>query len=64
MTRTLLTDYKTRGSPGPGPWSFQADRMHSERDLSWVAGCARMEALLHPGRSVKTDLPLLSGELP
>jgi hypothetical protein len=38
--------------------------MHSERDLSWVAGCARMEALLHPGRSVKTDLPLLSGELP
>ena len=61
-------DYDVRGSPGQiyrellerirgGPWSFQADRMHSERDLSWIAGCARTEALLHPGWSVKTEPP-------
>jgi hypothetical protein len=40
----------------PGPWSFQAGWMKGERDLSRIAGCACMEALLHPGRSVKADL--------
>jgi len=64
-------DYDVRGSPGQiyrellerirgGPWSFQADRMHSERDLSWIAGCARTEALLHPGWSGETEPPPLS----
>jgi len=36
------------------------DRMKDERDLSWIAGCAYTGALLHPGWSVETDLPLLS----
>ena len=46
------------------PWSFQADWMHSERDLSWIAGCARTEALLHtpagPGRPSPPRSPKIS----
>jgi hypothetical protein len=63
-------DYEVRGSPGrvyralldrvaSGPWSFLLDRMMGERDLYWIADCAYTEALLHPGWSVKTDLPSL-----
>ena len=49
------------------PWAFDAPgRMKGGRDLSWIAGCASTEALLHPGWSVATDLPPLpeADELP
>ena len=60
-------DYEVRGDPGGvyralldrvalGPWSFQAGWMKDERDLYWIADCAYIEALLHPGWSVETDL--------
>ena len=63
-------DYEVRGDPGgvyralldrvaAGPWSFLLDRMKDERDLYWIADCAYVEALLHPGWSVKPDLPPL-----
>ncbi|KUK47742.1 MAG: hypothetical protein XD74_1655 [Actinobacteria bacterium 66_15] len=40
--------------------------MKDERDLYWIVECAYTEALLHPGWSVETDLPLLpeAEELP
>jgi len=63
-------DYEVRGDPGEvyralldrvalGPCSMLADRMKDERDLYWIARCAYIEALLHPGWSVETDLPPL-----
>ena len=63
-------DCEIRGSPGgvyralrdrirPGPWSMLTDRMKDKRDLYWIADCAYTEAALHPGWSVKTDLPPL-----
>lgn len=33
------------------------DRMKGERDLSWIAECARTEVLLHPEWSVTNVLP-------
>ncbi|MCK9278483.1 MAG: hypothetical protein M0P22_10385 [Methanoculleus sp.] len=70
-------DYEARSSPGPvyrelldrirgGVEVHLLDRMKDERDLSWIAECAYTEALLHPGWSVETDLPLLPAaeELP
>ena len=36
-----------------------ADRVKGERGLSRITDCAYTEALLHPGWSVKTDLPPL-----
>ena len=35
--------------------------MMGERDLYWIADCAYIEALLHPGCSVETDLPPAAG---
>ena len=68
-------DYDLRGSPGPvyrellnrirgGVEVHLLDRMKDERDLYWITECAYTEALLHPGWSVETDLPLLLEELP
>jgi len=70
-------DYDLRGSPGTvyrellnrirgGVEVHLLDRMKDERDLYWIAECAYTEALLHPGWSVETDLPLLpeAEELP
>ena len=70
-------DYEARSSPGPvyrelldrirgGVEVHLLDRMRDECDLSWIAGCAYTEALLHPGWSVETDLPPLPAaeELP
>jgi len=63
-------DSEVRGDPrgvyralldrvAPGPWSFLLHRMMGERDLYWIADCAYIKALLHPGCSVETDLPPL-----
>jgi hypothetical protein len=72
-----LIGYDLRGSPGPvyrelldrirgGVEVHLLDWVKDERDLSWIAGCAYTGALLHPGWSVETDLPLLpeAEELP
>ena len=37
------------------------DRMKGERDLSWIAKCARTEVLLHPEWSVMNVLPPAAG---